>query len=179
LCLFFISNYLRHQAEAKASATTMLCLLLIASAIFIGLDPGNYPNPVKGFWSAYADQQRSLEVQKGIPAKRHPLRSISERVRAMADLTAFHPAVFGVVVTAVLFTFISAPRWQPLPVIALWWVLAFAIVTAWLPFARPRYALPVITPSIILVAGASERVFAWLRRKSSAAATSSATASSS
>ena len=60
----------------------MLCLLLIASAIFFGLEPGNYPNPVKGVWSAYADQQRSLEVQKGIPAKRHPLRSTSERVRA-------------------------------------------------------------------------------------------------
>jgi hypothetical protein len=98
----------------------------------------------------------------------------------MADLTAFHPAVFGVVVAALLFTLISAHRFgQPMTVIALWWVIAFALVTAWLPFARLRYALPVITPSIILVAGACERMFVWLRRRSSTAATGIATAASS
>ena len=52
------------------------------------------------------------------------------------------------------------------------WVIALVAVTAWLPFARPRYALPVITPSLILVAGAGDRLFAWLRRRKSGAVTS-------
>jgi len=81
LCLYFIVKFLRHHApEAKDSAATMLCLLIFPWRCSSD-EPGNYPNPVKGVWSAYADQQRSLEVQKGIPAKRHPLRSASERIR--------------------------------------------------------------------------------------------------
>ena len=174
LCLFFIVKFLRHHApEAKDSAATMLCLLILSLAVFVGSNPGNYPNPVKGVWSAYADQQRSLEVQKGIPAKRHPLRSASERIRAMTDLTAFHPAVFGLVFGAFVFQVIAARRaGQPLPLIALWWLIAFVAVTAWLPFARPRYALPVIAPSVILVAGAGDRLFGWLWRRKSGAATS-------
>jgi hypothetical protein len=52
LCLVFISKYLRHRAETKDSAATMLCLLLVASAVFILFNPGNYPDPVKGVWSA-------------------------------------------------------------------------------------------------------------------------------
>ena len=173
VCLFFIAKSLRqHVQEAKESAAAMACLLIISLSVFVGLNPGNYPNPIKGVWSAYADQQRSLEVQKGIPAKRHPLRSGIERIRAIADLTAFHPAVFALIVGAFILQVVAATRaGQPLPVIALWWLIAFVVIAAWLPFARPRYALPVIAPSVVLVAGAGDRLLRWLRRKGSAAVT--------
>ena len=171
LCLVFVARYLRHRMpEAKDSAVTMVCLLILSLALFVGSNPGNYPNPVKGVWSVYAAQQRSLEVQKGIPAKRHPLRSASERIRAMAGLTALHPAAFALIFGALVFQVLAAHRaGQPLPLIALWWLVAFVAVTAWLPFARPRYALPVIAPSVILVAGACDRLFGWLRQRKSAA----------
>jgi hypothetical protein len=177
LCVFFIAAYLRHRLEeARDSSVTMLCLLIISSAVFVGLNPGHYPNPVKGMWSAYAAQARSLEVQKGIPAKHHPLRSGRERIRAMADLTALHPAVFGLVVGAFVLQVKTARRArQPLPVTAIWWLIACVAVTAWLPFARSRYALPVIAPSVILLASAGDRLFAWLRRRRSAAVRSNST----
>lgn len=171
LCLLFIAKFLRHRVhEAKESAAIMLCLLIISLTVFVSSNPGNYPNPVKGVRSVLVDQQRSLEVQKGIPAKRHPLRSASERLLAMADLTALHPAIFGLVLGAFFFHVIAARRaGQPLPLFAIWWLIACVAVTAWLPFARPRYVLPVIVPSVILLASAVDRLAGWLRRKNPAA----------
>lgn len=176
LCVGFIIKCLRHRLrEAGDSAATMLCLLLVSLSVFVGLNPGHYPNPAKGVWSAYADQQRSLEVQKGIPAKRHPLRSASERLRAIADLTAFHPVGFGLIVGAfVLQTIVACRPDQRSSIIVLWWLIAFVAVAAWLPFARLRYALPVIAPSVILLAVAGDRLFGRLRRKKPACLTSNA-----
>jgi len=172
LCLFFMVSFLRHQShEAKESCMAMFILLVISFVIFVGSNPVNYPDPVAGLWAGYAEPQRMLHIQQAVlPA---PLQTWSERLRATADLTAFHPAVFGLIVGAFVVQVIAARRAGPsLPVIALWWLIAFVAVTAWLPFARPRYMLPVIAPSLILVAGAGDRLFSWLRRRKPAVVTS-------
>ncbi len=177
LCLFLIVRFVhQHVPEAKESATTLLCLLIISAALFVGLNPANYPNPVRGLWSVYADQQRSLQVQKGIPAKRHPLRSGGERVLAIAGLTALHPLVFGLIVAAFAVQIAAARRAaQPVPLVALWWLIAVVMVTAWLPFARPRYALPVIAPSVIVLAAAADQLIGWLRQTKPASLSSNST----
>lgn len=167
LLLVLAGKYLRTRAaEAKESAIAMFGVLAVSLIVFVAANPGNYPNPARGVWAAYADQQRSLEVQKGIPAKRKPLRSAGERLRAIATLTAFHPAGFALVGAAFLFQVVAARRaGQPLPLVALWWLIAFVMVTAWLPFARPRYALPVIAPAVILLASAAGGLVDWRRQK--------------
>jgi hypothetical protein len=157
----------RHVAGAGESATVLFAALVLSLIIFVAANPANYPNPVRGVWSAYADQQRSLEVQKGIPAKRKPLRSVGERLHAIATLTTLQPAVFALVAAVAVFQIAAARRaGQPPPLIALWWLIAFIMVTAWLPFARPRYALPVIAPSVILLAVAGAGVIDRLSNKS-------------
>lgn len=169
LCLFFIVSFLRHHSsEARESGAAMFVLLVISFLVFVGSNPVNYPNPVAGLWAGYADPQRMLEIQKAVlPA---PLQTWGERFQAIAELTALHWALFGLIVAAFMVQVIAAGRGgRPLPVIALWWLIALAAVTAWLPFARPRYAVPVIAPGVILVAGAGERLFAWLRRRRSTA----------
>ncbi|MCX6896874.1 MAG: hypothetical protein NTZ16_15575 [Verrucomicrobia bacterium] len=167
LLLVFAGKYFRTRAaEAKDSALALFAALVLSLIVFVAANPGNYPNPVRGVRANIADQQRSLEVQKGIPAKRKPLRSAGERLRAIATLTAFHPAAFALVVAAVAWLLFAARRaGGAFPLIALWWVIAFAMVTAWLPFARPRYALPVIAPSVILLAIAGGGVVDWLRQR--------------
>jgi hypothetical protein len=128
--------------------------------VFVGSNPADYPNPVKGIRALYADQQRSLEVQKSIPAIRHPLRSWNEQLQAVTDLTAFNPLIFLLIAGAFVFQIVAVCKsGKPFPVIALWWLIAVVAVTAWIPFARPRYALPVIAPSVILVCDAVERLF--------------------
>ena len=160
MCLLFVVSFLRQKSdESKSSLKTMIVLLVISLAVFVGSNPVDYPNPAKGIRALYADSQRSLEVQKGIPAVRHPLRSWKEHLRAVADLTAFNPIIFSLIVGAFVFEIVAAFKsGKPFPVIALWWLIALVAVTAWIPFARSRYALPVIAPSVILVCGVVERL---------------------
>lgn len=172
LCLWFASAFLRrHGSGAKDSCPAMIVLLAVSLVVFVGSNPADYPNPAKGIWLVYADQQRSLEVQKSIPTLRHPLISISEHLQAVADLTALHPAIFGLVAAAFLFQILEARKsGKPFPVIALWWLIAVVFVTAWIPFARPRYALPVIAPSVILAGWAVGQLFQIVRSKMAARA---------
>jgi len=73
---------------------------------------------------------------------------------------------FCLVIGAFLFQIIEAWRARkPPPIIALWWLIAVLMVGAWLPFARPRYALPVIAPSVILVCSACGQLAGLLRRR--------------
>jgi len=158
LFLFFAASFLRHsRGESKDSCKAMLLLLFISLLVFVGSNPVNYPNPVTGLWAGYADQQRILEIQKGVlPGA---LKTWNERLSATATITAFHPVVFVLVVGAFLLEVIGI--WmagRPPSIIALWWLLAMVAVTTWLPFARPLYVLPVIAPSVILICSAVERL---------------------
>jgi len=161
MCLFFLISFLRHKSgDPKNSLATMIVLLVISLAVFVGSNPGNYPNPANGIRALYADSQRSLEVQKGIPAVRHPLSSWGEHLQAVTNLTAFNPVIFLLIVGAFVFQIVTVRKSEnPFPIIALWWLIAVVALTAWIPFARARYALPVIAPSVILVCGAAERLF--------------------
>ena len=162
LCALWAVSFLRNRsAGPKESAVVMMILLTGAGVFFVATNPENYPNPVAGVWSVYADQQRSLEVQKSIPAVHRAMRSGGERIHALAELTAFHPAIFGLVVAAFLFQLPGRRQF----IITLWWLIAVVTVTAWLPFARERYVLPVIAPSVALIGGSAERLAEWLRRK--------------
>jgi hypothetical protein len=161
MCLQFIASFLRHKSEeANDSLKAMIVLIVISLVIFVGSNPGNFPNPLKGIHALYANQQRSLEIQKNIPAIRQPLRSLKERLQAVTDLTAFNPIVFLLVGSAFFFQIFAACKsGKPFPVIALWWLITIVAVTAWIPFARARYALPVIAPSIILICVGIERLY--------------------
>ena len=155
----------------------MLILLAISFITFVGSNPVNYPNPIAGLWAGYADPQRMLTIQKAVLPG--PLQTWSERLQATTELTAFHPAVFSLIVGAFIVQVIAARRTgQRLPIVALWWLITFVAVAAWLPFSRPRYALPVIAPSVILLAVAGDQLFGWLRRARSAAMTNNPAAPS-
>ena len=154
--LVWLASFLRcKSAETWESCKAMLALLAISLLVFVALNPVNYPDPVKGVWASYADQQRSLAVQNFVPTAAHgpqPLQTTGQRLGALAKLTALHPAVFALVMAAFFWDlFKNFRRGKPLPVIALWWMIAVLAVGLWLPFSRPRYALPVIVPGVILI----------------------------
>ena len=167
MCLWFAVSFLRcRSGESKDSCTAMIMLLAVSLVVFVGSNPLNYPNPAAGIWAVYADQQRSLDVQKDIPTIHHSLRSWSEHFQAVANLTAFQPAIFGLIAVAFLFQIVEARKsGGPFQTVALWWLVVVAAVTAWIPFARPRYVLPVIAPSVILICSAVGRLFQIGRSK--------------
>jgi hypothetical protein len=148
----WLVEFLRTKAAgAGESFKAMLAVLVVALLLFAGLNPVDYPNPLAGVWHTYADQQRSLDVQKTIPAVRKPLEGAAEHVRALAAMTAMYPALFALLAAAFFWELVKSPSRGGLPVIGLWWVIAVLAVGLWLPFARPRYALPVIAPSVVLI----------------------------
>ena len=154
LCLFFAVSFLRHShGESKDSCKAMLILLVISLLVFVGSNPVNYPHPITALWAEYATSQRIIEIQKEVlPGA---LNTWGERLSALATIVAFHPAFFVLVFGAFLLEVMETWRaGKPPSIIALWWLLAVVIVTAWLPFARPLHVLPVIAPSVILAGGA-------------------------
>jgi hypothetical protein len=165
LCLFFAASFLmRSRGESKDSCKAMLVLLGIATLVFVGSNPVNYPHPITALWSEYATPQRIIEIQKEVlPGALH---TWGERLSALATMVAFGPVFFILLPGAFLLEVMETLRaGRPLSIIALWWLLAVVIVTAWLPFARPLHVLPVIAPSVILAGGAVGRLVQMCRSK--------------
>jgi len=63
-------------------------------------------------------------------------------------MTSFHPAAcVGLAICAL------AGLWSKRPgvrFIAVWWLIAFVCVSAWIPFFRLRYVMPVIAPTVLV-----------------------------
>ncbi len=137
------------RAKNKEARRGMFLLLVMALIIFIGTNPLNFPNPIKGIWALYADQQRSLEIQKSIPAMpgAGPLSSFAERLQALVILTALHPAVFGLIVCACLYQFVNAHREKSsFPIIAVWWALAFLMIVFLASFSETSLCVAIDYP---------------------------------
>jgi hypothetical protein len=169
--LAWLASFLRCQpAGSRESCKAMLAMLAISLLVFMALNPVNYPDPARGVWASYADQQRSLAVQNFVPTDVHgpqPLHTTGQRLLALAKMTALHPAVFALVMAAFFWDlFKNFRRGGPLPVIALWWIIAVLAVGLWLPFSRPRYVLPVVVPSVIMICIAAGGLAGRRRRNS-------------
>ena len=165
LCLSFAASFLmRSRAEARDSCQATLVLLGIAALVFVGSNPVNYPHPITALWSEYTTPQRIIEIQKEVlPGALH---TWGERLSALATMVAFGPVFFILLTGAFLLEGMETLRaGRPLSIIALWWLLAVVIVTAWLPFVRPLHVLPVIAPSVILAGGAVGRLVHLCRSK--------------
>lgn len=165
LCLIYAGSSLRRSCrESRDSCLATLLLLLISLLVFIGSNPVNYPNPISALWAEYAIPQRIIEIQKEVlPGA---LTTWGEHFSALATMVAFHPAIC--ILVGVAFLFEARETWKagkPPSVIALWWLLAVVVVTAWLPFARPLHVLPVIAPSVILAGWTVGRLVQTARSK--------------
>jgi len=51
-------------SEAKDSCNAMLVLLAISLVVFVGLNPVNYPNPVRGVWAGMPIRNESSRFKK-------------------------------------------------------------------------------------------------------------------
>lgn len=166
LCLLYLVSYLwRRDPQARDTWQAMLFLLLISFFFFVASNPLSYPHPISALWSIYTTPQRIMEIQRQVlPGA---LNGLGERFSSVASIVAFSPALFALVVGAFLLEIIQ--NWkagEPWSIPALWWLLAFVVVTAWLPFARPLHVLPVIAASVVLTGSAIGRLIQIGRARS-------------
>jgi hypothetical protein len=167
---FLWQGFRQRSVVAKQSFLVMAILLAGSFILFVASNPVDYPNPLAGLRATWFDPQHSLELQRAVLLDPPPPQSWGDRLAALATLTAWHWTGFGLMIAAFIFDVICAGRRGTMPsVIALWWFLAVLFVSHWLPFARPRYALPVIAPGLVLLGLAIDNLLKRVgHRKSSA-----------
>jgi hypothetical protein len=167
LCLAAAVTFVRRRSEtAKEQFVALATVLLLAFFLFVVSNPLDYPNPVRGLWAAYVDQQHSLELQKARLPIPPPPQNWGERFHALAILTAFDPVGFALIAGIFALQVVLAIRQRVSPsIVDFWWLIAVVLVSLWLPFVRVRYVLPVVAPSIILVSIAGDCLVKLLQRR--------------
>lgn len=123
---------------------------VLAVIIFIGSNPALYGDPVDGVHALSYEHALTADIQEDILGGR--LTSLAARFKALANLVCFSPWAFTGICVAVIWTAYNCMKKQTLGIIlVLWWIIALLLLILWMPFAWDRYALPLITPTMLIL----------------------------
>lgn len=126
-----------------------------ALAVFVGVNPAIWRDPVAGLLAPYVEQKLSAELQAQFLGGF--LGSFGERAEAVGALSGL--GVSGLAVfTLLALAGLGRRDWRG-KAVACWWLVAVGAVTLWLPFARGRYVLPLVVPAVLLAGLAVDQ--AW------------------
>lgn len=142
----------RKDSRSLKSAALLACSLVIGLVVFVGTNPALGPNVVEGLADLFQLPAETTRVQAGFLPDFLGL-PIARGVALGQLLLGFREGllpIVAVVAIATAGTIRDRSRWVALA----WAWLALAMVTAWLPFPWPRYALPVV-PCVCLIAADS------------------------
>jgi hypothetical protein len=117
-------------------------------SVFVALNPTLHVDTLNGMRDLFLEHRRTGEIQAGFLSGR--LDGLLERFGALGSLIGFTPWVSlpALVMAGMLLGF-GDDRHR---FAACWWLLAWLAVGSWIPFARLRYAAPVLLPSLLLIA---------------------------
>lgn len=165
---FSCATFLRSRTQLTddgAKPALMTALMLAMSAIvFVLVNPVTLNDPISGLRNAIQVPQTDLALQKQVLPD--PLTNFGAKLVAVAGLSAAHPLLFLFVIAA--FAFHVRDRLltkQPWTIVAVWWLITLIGILMWIPFARHRYLVPLIPPSLILLGIAGQHVADLLRQK--------------
>lgn len=151
LAAAYLAAFVLDRTKAlREQFLAMTLLLVVALVLFVVSNPVNFPNVVSGVKAGFVDAQRAVVLEQAVLPD--PLTRWGQKLYALATMTSGHPVVFLLIIVAAGAQLTELRSWKErLPIAALWWSVAVTMVAVWLPFARPRYVLPVIAPSIIVL----------------------------
>ncbi|MBL9187782.1 MAG: phospholipid carrier-dependent glycosyltransferase [Opitutaceae bacterium] len=132
------------RAAVQAGAHGLV-VLAAALAVFVAINPAIL-NDFPGAIAATITEHRSTEAAQ--VDLHHPSPAgLGGKLAAVVTM-AFHGWYFFAVMLGVV-VWVAVRRWsdRAVRVAVIWWVLALGAVTWWLPFAWPRYVLPLLAPS--------------------------------
>ena len=72
-----------------------------------------------------------------------------DRANAISALVVGVPGLIVVIMLGSLWN--AKDHRDPFWVIAIWWITAWLMLLAWLPFGWDRYALPLIPPTVLMI----------------------------
>jgi hypothetical protein len=121
-------------------------LFAIAVAVFIAINPAILQD-VPGGLAATVSEHRLTEAIQVKFLQGH-LGALGQKLGAVATMTIFHPAAcVGLALCALACLRSKRPGVR---FIAVWWLIAWVCVSAWIPFFRLRYVMPMIAPTVLL-----------------------------
>jgi len=126
--------------------------LSVAFGVFVLLNPAILADFSGGLAAVVQEPHRGLEITMQVMPEIR-LATLAARFSAMTHV-ATSPLTFAL--GAVVFL-IAAVRSRRAGVwfVTCWWVIAVVSVTVWIPIAWGRYVLPIVAPSVILLAYAA------------------------
>ena len=126
--------------------------IALSFVLFVVSDPTLYPDPIGGLIALI----RENHISAGIQAEFLDgfLETVPERLLALAGLIGRRWWIGVVILASAGLTTIRGLRsGDPRAMaVCIWWWATLLAVGAWLPFAWPRYALPLLPPTAVVVA---------------------------
>ena len=131
-----------------AVAGTGLGALAAGGLVFVAINPTIWPNITGGLVASVSEHRITEGIQAGF-LNGHLVKG-ADKLGAVAALGML--GYGGLVLAGLAAVWAGVAGKTAERCLAAWWFLAIVAVAAWIPFARTRYVVPVIVPTVILVA---------------------------
>lgn len=127
---------------------------VVAIAVFVGLNPTLYPDPIGGLIALFDEPARTVRFQASfLPGH---AATPSAKLRTLAGLlSGGMGGLIALVILTAWRTAVAARGPGGWMVVPLWWWVALGTVGLWIPFPWDRYALPLLPPLALLTADAA------------------------
>lgn len=147
------------RARATLAVACGGASLTVAFAIFVLVNPAVLADFPGALTALYEEQRVGLEyTMRVMPELR--LTTLGRKLEAVTHVAA-GPLTFMLGAIVGLFAATRSRRigmWF----VAVWWLISVVVVTLWIPIAWPRYVLPIVAPSALLLAHAAIAAFTRL-----------------
>ena len=140
------------RAAARRAVGHGLVVLATALGVFIIINPAILIDFPGGLFATMGEHRQTESVQMDLRYP-HPV-GLWGRFDAVVTMAFFGWPGFVLVLGVVGWSVLRRWRDPGVRVAVCWWILALAGLTQWLPFAWPRYVVPVLPPTLWLIAGA-------------------------
>jgi hypothetical protein len=150
VAMIMVQRWRKHSRSAAMQAGLHgLIILIIAITVFTLINPAILNDFPGGLAATIMEHRHTESVQVDLYYP-HPL-GLWGKLNAVIFMAFFGWPLFLTMLAIVVWT--AVRHWQDVSVrfAVSWWVIAFVCVTQWLPFAWPRYTLPLLAPSALLV----------------------------
>lgn len=137
-----------NRPGAAGVVTVGLGIGVVGLAVFVAVNPAIHRDLAGGLTAVFQEHRLTEVVQAGFLAGH--LTTPAEKLDSVATLVCFSWIGCGLL-AAVAVAGLNSRR-DEIRFVAVWWLFALVAVAVWIPFSWQRYALPVVAPSVLLVA---------------------------
>jgi hypothetical protein len=133
------------RREAGQVAAHGLLILLVGFTVFVLVNPAILQDLPGGLAATVAEHHQTEKLQGDAGGLQ--ISSLAQKLGAVVAL-GFHDWILFAAMLAVV-AWAALRRWHDVSArfAVCWWLVAMLGVTAWIPFAWPRYVIPLLPPS--------------------------------